>query len=265
MPSTPLTASIPSFRLDGKTAIVTGGTRGIGRAIAQAFAAAGARVVVGSENAEACAATEHALRDEGFDVLGVECDVTSNEQQQAMIDRTVATYGGLDILVANAGITGNPGGTTEASAEEYERVMATNLTSVVRLCGMAIPYLTAQGGGSIVLMSSISGIRGNKAIGPYALTKAALMQLARNLTVEHGPKNIRANAIAPGLIRTELSLPLLNEQQFMERRMAMTPLRRVGEPVEVAGAALFLVSPAGAFVAGQTLVVDGGTVITDGN
>ena len=143
--------------------------------------------------------------------------------------------------------------------------MSLNLDSVVELCGLAVPHMLARGGGSIILLSSIAGMRGNKTLGSYALSKAALAQLARNLAVEFGPDGIRANALAPGFIRTELAAPLLADATFMARRMQNTPLRRVGEPEEVAGAALFLASGAGAFVTGQTIVVDGGTLITDGN
>ncbi len=256
---------IPSFSLAGKTAVITGSTRGIGLAIAEAFARAGARVIISSEQAALCEEVSAKLKDSGLDAISVPCDVTDDNQLFNLIERTVAASGGLDILVANAGISGAPGRTTEASAEQYDKVMQINLTSVVRLCGMAIPHLVSRGGGSIILLSSISGLRGNQAIGPYALSKAALMQLARNLAVEHGPNNIRTNTIAPGLIETELAQALLNNEAFMARRMSMTPLRRCGQPHEVAGAALFLASPAGAFITGQTLVVDGGTIITDGS
>jgi NAD(P)-dependent dehydrogenase (short-subunit alcohol dehydrogenase family) len=177
----------------------------------------------------------------------------------------VATFGGLDILVCNAGISGPMQGSTNPDPAAYRRVMSVNLDSVVQLCGFALPHLKARGGGSIILMSSIAGLRGNKALGPYAISKAALAQLARNLAVEHGPDNVRANALAPGFIRTDLAAALLADEAFMARRMQNTPLRRPGEVREVAGAALFLASPAGAFVTGQTLVVDGGTMITDGN
>jgi NAD(P)-dependent dehydrogenase (short-subunit alcohol dehydrogenase family) len=143
--------------------------------------------------------------------------------------------------------------------------MRVNLHSIVQLCALAVPALKARGGGSIILMSSLAALRGNKSIGPYALTKAALAQLARNLAVEFGPDNIRANAIAPGFIRTDLSASLMANEAFMARRMQNTPLRRAGEPSEIAGPAVFLASKGGAFVTGQTLVVDGGTLVTDGN
>jgi len=143
--------------------------------------------------------------------------------------------------------------------------MAINLRSQVQLCNLALPHLATRGGGSAILVSSLSGLRGNGAINAYALAKAGVAQLARNLAVEWGPRNVRVNAISPGFIRTELSAPLLADAAFMQLRMAMTPLRRPGEVQEVAGAALFLASPAGAFVTGHNLVVDGGTLITDGS
>jgi NAD(P)-dependent dehydrogenase (short-subunit alcohol dehydrogenase family) len=149
--------------------------------------------------------------------------------------------------------------------DDYDRVMAINLRSMVMLTQYALPAMAQYGGGSAILMSSIAGLRGNGAINAYSMAKAAVAQLARNLAVEWGPKNIRVNAISPGLIRTELSGPLLANDAFMARRMAMTPLRRVGEISEIAGAALFLASSAGGFVNGHNLVVDGGTVITDGS
>jgi len=147
---------------------------------------------------------------------------------------------------------------------DYDRVMALNLRSQVVLCNLALPHIAARGGGAAVLMASLSALRGNGAINAYALAKAGVAQLARNLAVEWGPRGVRVNALSPGLIRTPLSEPLLADERFMARRMAMTPLRRPGEVEEVAGAALFLASRAGGFVTGQNLVVDGGTLISDG-
>jgi NAD(P)-dependent dehydrogenase (short-subunit alcohol dehydrogenase family) len=148
---------------------------------------------------------------------------------------------------------------------DFDRVMAINLRSQVELCNLALPHIADRGGGSAILVSSLSGLRGNGAINAYALAKAGVAQLARNLAIEWGPRNIRANAISPGFIRTELSAPLIADPAFMQRRMAMTPLRRPGEVQEVAGAALFLASAAGGFVTGHNLVVVGGTLITDGS
>lgn len=248
------------FDLHGKVAIVTGSTRGIGLAIARAFQDHGAKVVISSEDADDCARVG-----QEFGTLAIPADVTDSSQLAALVDGTVDHHGGIDILVCNAGITGRPGPFASIDMDDYDRVMAINLRSQVELCNLALPHMAARGGGSAILVSSLSGLRGNGAINAYALAKAGVAQLARNLAVEWGPRNIRVNAISPGFIRTELSAPLLADAAFMQRRMAMTPLRRPGEVQEVAGAALFLASPAGAFVTGHNLVVDGGTLITDGS
>ncbi len=248
------------FDLTGKSAIVTGSTRGIGRAIAEGLIAQGARVVISSEDAEDTSRVSAELG-----MPGQPCDVTDNAALAALVDRVVAEFGGLDVLVCNAGITGKAGAFADLDMADYARVMAINLTSQVALCNLALPHIAARGGGAAVLVSSLSGLRGNGRINAYALAKAGVAQLARNLAVEWGPRGVRVNAISPGFIATELSGPLLADEIFMARRMAMTPLRRPGTPPEVAGAAVFLASDAGAFVTGHNLVVDGGTLITDGS
>lgn len=253
------------FDLGGKTAIITGSTRGIGLAIVEQFCRAGAACVISSEEAAAVDAAVARLDGAGFAVAGQPCDVTDPQALAALVDRAVTAFGGLDILVCNAGITGKAGPITELDPEDYARVFDINLHSMVRLANLAFPHLEARGGGSIILVASISALRGNAGINAYALAKAGVAQLARNLAVQWGPANIRANAISPGLIRTELSGPLLENEGFMRRRMQMTPLRRPGEVHEIAGCALFLASAAGAFVTGQNLVADGGTTITDGS
>ncbi|WP_408586987.1 SDR family NAD(P)-dependent oxidoreductase [Novosphingobium sp.] len=248
------------FRLDGKVALVTGSTRGIGRAIAEALIAAGARVVISSEDAADTARVAEELGQ-----TGIACDVSDDTALAALVEGTCAALGGIDILVCNAGITGRAGPFAEMDIADYARVLQINLTSQVVLATLALPRIAARGGGSVVLISSLSGLRGNGRINAYALAKAGVAQLARNLAVEWGPKAVRVNAISPGFIATELSAPLLADEAFMTRRMGMTPLRRPGTPEEVAGAAVFLASPAGAFVTGHNLVVDGGTLITDGS
>ncbi len=250
------------FNLAGKVAIVTGSTRGIGRGIAEELARAGALVVVSSESASDTAEASEAMRAQGLAAHGIACDVTDQNALAELVTGAVAHIGGIDILVCNAGITGAAGST---SANDFDAVMAINLRSVVALTGLAMPELARRGGGSVVLISSLSGLRGNANINAYALAKAGLAQLARNLAVQWGPSNIRVNAVSPGLIRTEFSGPLMANEAFMTKRMAMTPLRRVGEISEIAGTAVFLCSPAGAFVSGHNLVVDGGTLITDGS
>ena len=248
-----------AFSLAGRRALVTGSTRGIGRAIAEAMIAAGAAVVISSEDEAdtARAAGELAMP-------GMACDVADDAALGRLVEGTVAALGGLDILVCNAGITGQPGPFAAIDMDDYARVMAINLRSQVVLTGRAYPHLAARQG-CAVLIASLSGLRGNGAINAYALSKAGVAQLARNLAVEWGPRGVRANAVSPGFIATELSQPLLDNEAFMARRMAMTPLRRPGTPAEVAGAAVFLASGAGGFVTGHNLVVDGGTLITDGS
>lgn len=246
------------FDLSGKGAIVTGSTRGIGRAIAEGLIAQGARVLISSESEED---TARAARDLGMP--GQVCDVADRAALAGLVDRGVSEFGAIDILVCNAGITGRPGPFAEVDMGDYARVIDINLTSQVELCNVALPRMS--GGGAAILISSISGLRGNGRINAYALAKAGVAQLARNLAVEWGPRGVRVNAVSPGFIATELSAPLLADEAFMTRRMAMTPLRRPGTPAEIAGAVAFLASPAGDFVTGHNLVVDGGTVITDGS
>jgi NAD(P)-dependent dehydrogenase (short-subunit alcohol dehydrogenase family) len=196
---------------------------------------------------------------------GCACDVSDDAALARLVDCALAELGGIDVLVCNAGITGQGGRFAAIDMDDYARVMAVNLRSQVVLCNLALPHIAARGGGAAVLIASLAGLRGNGRINAYALAKAGVAQLARNLAVEWGPKNLRVNAVSPGFIATEFSAPLLADEQFMARRMAATPLRRPGTPQDVAGAAVFLASAAGAFVTGHNLVVDGGTLISDGS
>lgn len=248
------------FDLSGKRAIVTGSTRGIGRAIAEAMIEAGAQVIVSSENESDTRAAARALGQ-----TGIACDVADDQELARLASGAVEALGGIDILVCNAGITGRHGPLSTIDMDDYARVMAVNLRSQVLLANLCLPHIAVNEAGSVILIASISALRGNGAIGAYALAKAGVAQLARNLAVEWGPRGVRTNAIAPGFIATDLAKPLLEDPGFMARRMQMTPLRRPGTVEEVAGSAVFLASPAGGFVNGQVLVVDGGTVITDGS
>lgn len=228
--------------------------------MAEALIAQGARVVISSEDA-----ADTALVAAELGQTGIACDVTDDAALTRLVDGACHVLGGIDILVCNAGITGRPGPFASIDMADFDRVMALNLRSQLVLTNLALPHIAARGGGAVILMASLSALRGNGAINAYALSKAGLAQLARNLAVEWGPRNVRVNAIAPGFIATQLSAPLIADAAFMARRMAMTPLRRPGTPAEVAGTAAFLASPAGAFITGQTIVVDGGTLITDGS
>ena len=247
------------FDLAGKVAVVTGSSKGIGRAIAERLAEHGARVVVSSRKEDACETVAQGIRARGGEALVVPCHIARKEDLQALVDRTVAHWGGIDVLVCNAAVNPYLGPAAGASDEVYERIMGANVRSNFWLCNMALPQMAARGGGSVIIISSIGGLRGSAQLGLYAISKAADMQLARNICVEWGPKNIRANAIAPGLVRTDFARALWEDPVLYRKRTRDTPLQRIGEPDEIAGAAVFLASPAGSFVTGQTIVIDGGT------
>lgn len=253
------------FNLSGKVALVTGATRGIGRAIAERLAQHGAAVVVSSNEGGACDAVAAELRGAGCDAMSIACDVSSRDELERLVARTLEAFSKIDILVCNAGVAPHMGPIASASDADWDVTMTVNLRSVLWLTSLTIPGMAARRDGSVIIISSIAGVRGNKVIGLYGLSKAASAELARNLAVEWGPNNVRVNAISPGLIRTEFARPLLDDMRVMERRLALTPLRRAGTPEEVAGVAVMLASPAGAFVTGQNIIVDGGTVIGDGN
>jgi len=247
------------FDLSGKVALVTGSSRGLGYAIAEALIAHGAQVVVSSESVSDTAAAAATLG-----AIGIACDVADDAAVAALIAQATARFGGIDILVSNAGISGGPSH-DPLDMRTFDRVMTVNLRSMVLLTKHALPRMAGRPGASVILIASIAGLRGNAQIEAYAMAKAGVAQLARNLAVQWGPKGVRTNAIAPGLIATSFSDGLMGDTAFMSRRLQMTPLRRVGEAHEIAGAAVFLAAPAGGFVNGHVLVVDGGTVITDGS
>lgn len=249
------------FDLGGRRALVTGATQGLGLATVLALAAHGASIVLSDRSAAACTDLAQHLAASGVDALAAPADLAV----PAEVDALAAAAGAIDVLVCNAGIAGPAGPLASASDADWDQVLQVNLRSAVRLTSQLLPGMAARGGGSVILMSSIAGLRGNGAIGPYGVTKAALAQLARNLAVEWGPRGVRVNAVSPGLIRTPLSTALLADPAFMERRLKATPLRRPGEPEEVAGAVVFLASRAGGFVTGHNLVVDGGTLVSDGS
>lgn len=249
--------AVKLFDLAGQTALVTGATQGLGLAIAQTLTEHGAGVLVSDRDAAACervAAGLPAARAMAAD-LG----------DGSAIDALAEAAGAIDILVCNAGIQGPAGPLGEATDADWHAVMDINLRAAARLAGQLIPHMARRGSGSVVFMSSIAGLRGNRSIGLYGLSKAALAQLARNLAVEWGPQGVRVNAVSPGLIRTPLAVGLLADAGFMQRRLQATPLRRVGEPHEIAGVVVLLASRAGGFITGQNLVVDGGTLIHDGS
>lgn len=253
------------YDLKGRVALVTGATGGLGRAIVEALAAHGATVIASDLNAASCRKAVEEWRNAGMDVHDLPADLRDSDSIEQLTQGVLQGFPSVDVLVHNAGVQGPAGPITATTDADWDAVMGINLRSALTLSRGILPAMAKTGGGSVIFLSSIAGLRGNRSIGLYGLSKAALSQMARNLAVEWGPAGVRVNAIAPGLIRTPLAEELIANAAFMERRMAMTPLRRVGEPVEIAGVAVMLASKAGAFITGQTIVVDGGTVITDGN
>ncbi|MBO9642701.1 MAG: SDR family oxidoreductase [Pseudacidovorax sp.] len=253
------------FALDGQVALVTGAAGGLGRAIALAYAQHGARLVLSDREGDGLHEVAARCESLGTAVHTVAADLAEPAQVQRLAEQAQAAFGCIDLLVCNAGMQGPAGPLLAVPAEDWARVFQVNLASAHALCAALVPAMGARGHGRVVLMASIAALRGNGAIGLYGLSKAALAQMARNLAVEWGPRGVCVNAIAPGLIRTPLADGLMANAAFMARRLAATPLRRVGEPHEVAGVAVMLASAAGGFITGQTLVVDGGTLISDGS
>ena len=254
----PAAAPAPARRFDGKVAVVTGGSRGIGRAIAERLAQHGAKVVVSSRKLDACQEVVRGIEARGGTAIAAACNIGHKEALQGLVDLTVKTWGGVDVLVCNAAINPHFGSSEAIPDEIFDKIMASNVKSNLWLSRMAKPHMERAGGGSIVIVSSIGGLRGSTVLGAYCISKAADMQLARNLAAEWGPKNIRVNCIAPGLIRTDFARALWENPDIYKKRTKDTPLKRIGEPDEVAGAAVFLASAAGSFTTGQTLVIDGG-------
>lgn len=253
------------FGLAGRVVLITGATRGIGKAMTEAFADAGASLVLASNEPEKCRALEIELAGRGVPALGVACDVGVKDELERLVDLSIERFGRIDVCVCNAGIAGAFGPMAAGDEAPFDELLRVNLRHPLWLSNLVAPHMAEQDGGNIVLTASIAGLRGNRDVGLYGVTKAALIQLARNLAIEWGPAGIRANAIAPGLIGTDWASAILANPEAARQRLSLTPLRRIGEPWEVAAAALFLASPAAGFITGHTLVVDGGTLVTDGN
>ena len=249
------------FDLSGKVAIVTGSTRGIGKSMAEELARSGARVVISSRKAEACDAVRAEFEQQGFEVFAQPCNVSRKEELKKLVDSTVAKWGRVDIAVANAAVNPYYGPLTEIPDEAFDKVFQNNVKSVLWLAALTLPGMAGRGGGSFITVGSIGGIIANTVIGAYGMSKAAAHHLVRNLAAEWGPKNVRVNAIAPGLVRTDFAKALWEDPQRRKEREAATPLRRLGEPRDIGGIAAFLASDAAAFITGQCIVADGGVTI----
>lgn len=251
------------FDLTGKVAIVTGSSRGIGKASAEALADAGAKVVISSRKQDACdevAAEINARHGEGT-ALAVAASISDKEALRHLVEETRRVFGRVDVLVCNAASNPYYGPLEGIADDQFRKILDNNILSNHWLIQMVAPEMRARREGSIVIISSIGGLRGSPVIGAYNVSKAADLQLARNYAVEFGPDNVRVNCIAPGLIKTDFARALWEDPERAKATNATTPLRRIGEPEEIAGAVVYLASRASAFMTGQAMVIDGGVTI----
>jgi NAD(P)-dependent dehydrogenase (short-subunit alcohol dehydrogenase family) len=250
------------FHLTDKVAIVTGSSRGIGKSIAETMAALGAKVVVSSRKADACEAVADGIRNAGGDATVIACNISRKPEIEALVAATLKAYGRIDILVCNAAVNPVFGPLASLSDEAFDKIMGANVKSNIWLANLVIPGMADRGGGAVVIVSSIGGLRGSEVLGAYGISKAADFSLARSLAVEWGPKNVRVNCIAPGLVKTDFARALWEDEARLAVRTARTPLRRIGTPDEIGPIAAFLASPAASFITGEVIVADGGVTIT---
>jgi NAD(P)-dependent dehydrogenase (short-subunit alcohol dehydrogenase family) len=252
------------FDLTGKVAVVTGSSRGIGRAIVERLAEHGARVVVSSRKLGPCEEVAAGINEKHGTgrALAVAANISSKAELQHLADETVRVFGRIDVLVCNAASNPYYGPLGGIADDQFRKILDNNIVANHWLIGMVAPAMRERKDGAIVIVSSIGGLKGTAVLGAYAISKAADFSLARNLAVEFGADNVRVNCIAPGLIKTDFARALWDNPQTLKASNARTPLGRIGEPDEIAGAAVFLASPAGAYMTGQTIVIDGGQTIT---
>jgi NAD(P)-dependent dehydrogenase (short-subunit alcohol dehydrogenase family) len=259
----PITSDL--FDLSDKVAIITGSSKGIGRSIANELAAHGAKVVISSRKPEPCNAVAAEINancaESPGEAIAIPANIGEKDALQALVDQTRDRWGKIDIAVCNAAVNPYYGPSKDIPDTAFDKIMSSNIKSNHWLCNMVLPEMVERNDGSIIVISSAGGLRASTVIGAYAISKAADMQLVRNLAAEYGPNNVRVNAIAPGLIRTDFARALWENPSTLKAVTATTPLRRIGEPEELGGIAVFLASKAGSYVTGQTFVVDGGMTI----
>jgi NAD(P)-dependent dehydrogenase (short-subunit alcohol dehydrogenase family) len=246
------------FSLEGKVVVITGASRGIGRAIALRFAQAGAQVVVSSRKLESVRTVADEIVAAGGQALAFQAHVGQSEDVAALVARTLEAFGRLDVVVNNAATNPHFGPVLTADEGQWDKILDTNAKGVFRVCKAVVPQMEARGGGKIINLASIAGLRPSPGMGLYGISKAAIIALTQILAVELGPANIQVNAIAPGVIKTRFSQLLWQTPQIAEPILAHVPLSRFGEPEDVAGLALYLASSAADYVSGAVFVVDGG-------
>lgn len=259
-----MTADI--FNLSGKTAIITGASRGIGEAIARQYAFQGANVVISSRDLEACERVASSINAESKRdcAHAIACNISYKEQLQNLVDKSREKFGTIDILVSNAAVNPYYGPSSDMPDDKLDKILTCNIKASHWLAQMVLPAMRAQKDGAIIIVSSIGAFLGSSQIGAYNMSKAADLQLARNLAVEAGPDNIRVNCICPGVVKTYFAEALWKDPKIEKMMTQQLPLRRFGEPEDIAGAAVFLASRAGQWMTGQQIVIDGGTLVSMG-
>ncbi|MFK7913904.1 MAG: SDR family NAD(P)-dependent oxidoreductase [Pseudomonadales bacterium] len=253
------------FDMRGQNVLITGSSKGIGKAIAIEMARQGAKVVISSRKADVCDEVAESInRDcaggEGG-AVAIPAHVGRKEDLERLVSETHQQLGDIHTLVCNAAVNPFYGSMTDLPDDAFAKILDINIKSNHWLCQMVIPEMRARKDGSIMVVSSVGGLKGSTVLGAYSISKAADVQLVRNLACELGPDNIRVNAISPGLVRTDFARALWENPETLKQRTANDPLRRIGEPQEIAGIAVYLAAQAGAFTTGQNFVIDGGATI----
>jgi dehydrogenase/reductase SDR family protein 4 len=251
------------FDLSGQVALITGSSRGIGKAIAEEMAVAGAKVVISSRKQEACDQVRDEIIARGGEAISIACNISRKEEVEGLVKATLDQFGRIDILVCNAAVNPFYGSLTKLEDDAWDKIMDCNVKSSWWFCKLVAPHMVERGSGNIILISSIGAFRSTSVLGAYGISKAADAQLARNFALELGPKGIRVNAIAPGLVKTDFAKALWSNPSILQNVEQRAPLRRIGQPVEIAGVAVFLASQAASFVTGQLIVADGGATLGD--
>lgn len=249
------------FDLNGQVAVITGSSKGIGKAIAEIMAAMGAKVVVSSRKAEACETVAEGIRKTGGDATVIACHIGRKQDCEALVKGALQRYGKIDALVCNAAVNPYFGPLSGIQDEQWDKIMESNIRSNLWLANLVAPGMADRGGGTITIVSSIGGLKGSAKLGAYGVSKAADFGLVRALAVELGPNNVRVNAIAPGLVKTDFARALWEDKANLAKRLETSPLKRIGEPEDIGGIAAFLASSAASFITGQVIVADGGVTI----
>ncbi len=249
------------FSLDGKVALITGASKGIGLSIAEIFAAAGAKVVLSSRKQDDLDKESAALNAKGYSTKGIACNVGNMDELKALVDETVATFGGIDILVNNAAANPVFGPIHHTDISAFDKIMDVNLKAPFELSKLCFPYLIKAASPSVINISSIGGLSPEPGLGIYSVSKAALISMTKVFAKEWGEAKIRVNAICPGLIQTKFSEALWSNDKIMAMMMKQLPIKRVGTPEEIGGMALFLASPASTYTTGSVFTADGGFTI----